>query len=67
MPGEFAYDYRYVCACGCELETDDVTQLERLQAMHVNCKTPENEALTLLTRLVTAVETIVDHSKGRKK
>ena len=65
MPGEYAYDYRFVCACGCELETDDVNAFERFQALHVGCKTPEYEALTLLTRIVTAAEAIVEHSKSR--
>ena len=65
MPGEFAYEYHYVCACGCELETDDLGAMERMQCLHKDCKAPETEALALLTRLVTAAETIVEHGSRR--
>lgn len=56
MPGEYAYDYRYVCTCGSELETDDLSAMERMQCLHKDCKAPETAALALLTRLVTAAE-----------
>ena len=64
MAGEFAYEYRYVCVCGHELETGDAHEYTRFELRHRKHQSPDNEALTLLTRLVTAVETIVDHSKG---
>jgi len=65
MPKEFAYDYRYVCSCGAELETDDANTFNGFVTAHVSHTNPETEALTLLTRLVTAVETIAAHSNGR--
>lgn len=64
MSEGFAYDYRYVCPCGHELETDDNHEFTRFEIRHRAHKSEENEALTLLTRLVTAVESIVGHSKG---
>ena len=64
MADGFAYDYRYVCVCGHELETDDQHEYTRFEIRHRAHKSPDNEALTLLVRLVTAVESIVEHSKG---
>ncbi len=65
VAGEYAYDYRLLCVCGTELETDDRAAYDKFAKAHGACKSPDNEALTLLTRLVTAVESIVDHSHGR--
>ena len=45
MASEYAYDYRYVCTCGSELETDDLGAMERMQCLHKSCKAPETEAL----------------------
>ena len=67
MAGDFAYEYRILCCCGTEFETDDSAAFAKFSKAHANCKQPENEALTLLARLVTAAETIVEHSKGLKK
>lgn len=64
MAGEYAYDYRLLCCCGTEFETDDLRAYEKFAKAHGDCKEPEDVALTLLTRLVTAVESIVDHCKG---
>lgn len=64
MSGDFAYDYRYVCPCGHVLETDDAHEFNRFEIRHRAHKSEENEALTLLTRLVTAVESIVGHCNG---
>jgi hypothetical protein len=64
VSGEFAYNFRYVCPCGHELETDDAHEYTRFEIRHREHKSEENEALTLLTRLVTAAESIVDHCKA---
>jgi hypothetical protein len=53
-------------ACGDEFESDIIKHVKEFERTHAACKTPENEALTLLTRLVTAAEAIVEHCKGRK-
>ena len=56
MPGGYAYEYRYVCACGREFETDNAELFDIVITAHQDCKSPETEALALLTRLVTAAE-----------
>lgn len=64
MGKDFAYEYRYVCVCGHELETDDGHEYTRFEIRHRAHESPDNQALTLLTRLVVAAESIVDHCKG---
>jgi len=64
VAGEFCYDYHITCCCGTEFETDDPRAYEKFGKAHKDCIQPEDQALTLLTRLVTAAESIVDHCKG---
>ena len=67
MANEFAYNFRYVCVCGHELETDDRVTYDQFEQRHKDCKHAENEALALLRRLVVAVETIETYGMGGDK